>query len=72
MSDFRANFSLWKEFLKECEDLIEGEHIWKTIKLNGHPTKQEGNNMIDNLFINNASLPQIVRRHHIYYKQDTI
>lgn len=72
MTDFRNNLSLWGEFLKECEDLIEGEHNWKTMKLKGHPSNQEKKNIIDTLFINNATLPQIVRRHLIYYKSDTI
>lgn len=67
-SDFRQNFSLWNEFLLECQTMIEGDNQWKSVKLNQHPTDEEQFNIINQIYIKNATLPQIVRRHRLYKK----
>lgn len=68
MSDPTERFILWKEFLDECENLIEGTNKWETVKLKGHPTEEEHKKIINEIFIKNASLPQIVKRHMFYNK----
>ena len=68
MTDFSRNFTLWNEFLDECKNTIEGEYKWETVKLKGHPTGEEHEKIIDEIFIKRASLPQIVKRHMFYKK----
>lgn len=68
MSDITERFILWKEFLDECENLIENSNKWETVKLKGHPTEEEHKTIINEIFIKNASLPQIVKRHMFYKK----
>tara|TARA_E500000331_G_C16764489_1_gene501063 strand:+ start:6 stop:251 length:246 start_codon:yes stop_codon:yes gene_type:complete len=68
VSNPRVSFALWSDFLDECANLIEGENKWETINLNGQHSKQKQETIINELFIKNATLPQIVRRHRLYNK----
>lgn len=63
MSDFKAEYALWIEFLNECQNLMQGNYEWKTVYHKEHHTVQEQKEIINDIFIKNATLSQIVNRH---------
>jgi len=71
MTDFRENIALWNEFLDECKNTIQGDYKWESVKLKGHLTEEQHNNIVDEIFIKNASLSDIVKR-HLFYKKKNI
>ena len=63
MTDFRKQYALWNEFLAKCESMIQCDKEWQTVKLQGHPTQEEHDALIKDLYIHSdLPLSSIVRR----------
>tara|TARA_B110000114_G_C15030070_1_gene372538 strand:+ start:615 stop:824 length:210 start_codon:yes stop_codon:yes gene_type:complete len=65
--DFHKSFGLWQEFLEECDTLED--HKWEVVRLPSHPTQEHINKVRDELFMKNAPLTQIVKRHRFRFNK---